>query len=500
MMRRALIILYFFFSFHVFSGEKSLFILNSTDIHAKLEDSADESGRIPNILRLSGLIRNRRSEIGEANVISIDCGDILQGSFAGMFSRGEISSEFLRRNSYDVWVPGNHDFDFGFERFEELSGKIPRTAILALNIQGKGILAWKMFQKNGLKIAVIGASLSYLDSFNMKMTGDFRIEGKLDSIIPEIMRESPNAIIMAIHQGIYSPKERGGADLAKIASRYPQINLFLGGHSHEDNPGRKIGRASWFVQAGCHAKTLAEIEMLFDDSNGKLLDISSRMLDVTIESKKDMELLSSVKGMIDDSGKCASEIVGETLHRIPNVDEGVIDCEIRELISASMCAASGAEIAFSGCGTGIAGFEGKIRKGDLFRLLPYEDRICTLNLSPDQFKEIISEQTRKFDPRHFYMPWGIFCDYNEDKGEYTLKMQSGQQWIEGEKTVAFSSFALSGAGGRFPALANIAKNPQSSFSDTGINLRDAVGAFIQNKSPLSIKTRLWIDKSVIKTP
>ncbi len=480
-------------SAQAFCLEKSVFILNSTDIHSMFNDRPDAFGRTSNLLRLSSLIQKKKDEIGSENLLLIDCGDILQGTFEAMSSEGETGIIFLRHNSYDVWIPGNHDFDFGFARFEELAGNVPNIASLAINIKSKHCSPWKIFTRNGIKIAVIGVGLPYLKSFGLQMNeielND--VEESLNLLIPDVMKKSPNAIILAIHQGIFAPKSWGGCDLAKIARKFPQINLILAGHSHEDIPGKKIGNSTWFVQAGCHAKTLAEIKMLFDEKSGRFLDIQSKLIDLTKENKKDEELEKLLSEIMLKAKESASEIIGETATFIPSVEEGVINCEIHELISSAICATVETEIAFSGVGTRYAGFNGKIRRGQIFELLPYQDNVCTLTLSPEQFKSILDEQNQRFNPRHFHMPWGLYCESGSNS-KIILKNSDGEEWTEGKKRIAFSSFALSGAGGRFPVLANFAKEAECELRDSGIKVRDAVIAFIKKKSPIKIIPKQWI--------
>jgi len=478
------------------SAEKSVFILNTTDIHSKMEDRPDEFGRTSNLLRLSTALRERMSALGRDRTLLIDCGDTFQGSLPASKSSGELGLLFLLHRSYDVWVPGNHDFDFGIARFEELAGKADGVAVLALNVKSRHCRAWRMFERNGARIVVIGATLPYLEFFNMAAAGvgGPGIAEGLDRMLPEIMKERPAAIVMAMHQGVFSPSDRGGESIAKIAGAHPQINLFLGGHTHEDNPGQKIGPASWFVEAGCHARTFAEIEMVFDDEGRRLLDIKSRLVDVSAKIAEDMELKSKMSGILSESDELGSRMLGETAFHIPSVDEGVVDCEIRELVSSAICASAGAEIAFSGCGTRIAGFAGRISYGGVFRLLPYEDNVCTLNLAPGQFKAVLEEQVARFDPRHFNMPWGLRCALDKDGRMLSARDPGGAEWTEGRRKVAFSSFALSGSGGRFPVLAKFARDPDCGFHDSGVKVRDAVASFISKNSPLRMKTAEWISR------
>ena len=52
----------------------------------------------------------------------IDSGDNIQGNVAGAISNGSYMIDLMNKMDYDVAVPGNHEFDYGMERFLEIAG------------------------------------------------------------------------------------------------------------------------------------------------------------------------------------------------------------------------------------------------------------------------------------------------------------------------------------------------------------------------------------------
>ena len=51
----------------------------------------------------------------QPNLIPVDAGDTIQGNFVETFKHEAVSPMMLGLNAlnYDVWVMGNHEFDFG---------------------------------------------------------------------------------------------------------------------------------------------------------------------------------------------------------------------------------------------------------------------------------------------------------------------------------------------------------------------------------------------------
>ncbi|MDD7218906.1 MAG: metallophosphoesterase [Clostridia bacterium] len=91
-------------------------ILSTSDIHGKMLpydyalDAEDTSG---SLAQISTLVKELRTE----NTIVLDNGDLIQGNSADLFLDDEIHPMILGLNAvgYDIWVPGNHEFNYGVD-------------------------------------------------------------------------------------------------------------------------------------------------------------------------------------------------------------------------------------------------------------------------------------------------------------------------------------------------------------------------------------------------
>ncbi|NLZ59957.1 MAG: hypothetical protein GX901_04770, partial [Lentisphaerae bacterium] len=101
-------LLLFLFAALLAAEQRQLYFLQTTDIHSVLVDEGPAYG---SLLRLATLIKEQRSSLGAQRCLLIDCGDSIQGTLIGALSRGEAGMAALRALRYDVWVPGNHEFD-----------------------------------------------------------------------------------------------------------------------------------------------------------------------------------------------------------------------------------------------------------------------------------------------------------------------------------------------------------------------------------------------------
>ena len=94
-------------------GEDTV-VLYTNDIHCGIDGEL-------NYATLSAL---EQRELDKGNeVILADAGDAIQGGAIGTLSNGEYMTDIMNFVGYDIAVPGNHEFDYGMERFLELAEK-----------------------------------------------------------------------------------------------------------------------------------------------------------------------------------------------------------------------------------------------------------------------------------------------------------------------------------------------------------------------------------------
>ena len=66
-------------------------------------------------------------------VILVDAGDAVQGEPLGSLSRGAALIRIMNRADYDFAIPGNHEYDFGMDRFLELASQSSAATIAAIS-------------------------------------------------------------------------------------------------------------------------------------------------------------------------------------------------------------------------------------------------------------------------------------------------------------------------------------------------------------------------------
>ncbi len=425
-----------------------LVVLNTTDLH----------GRASGIFKIAYLIEQQKKLYPANSILLIDCGDTTQGTFSSMVLQGALMIKCLNYLKYDVWVVGNHEFDYPVKivkkRMREFSG-----VTLAANLQNpylaKAHSSWKMFSRNGIKIAVIGLTKS-------RMPKTIPFAAALNKIMPEIRAEKPDIIILGQHEGMYAK----GFSIYKFMAKYPEIDLVLGGHTHVKKTGQKIGANSWYFQAGKHAEGLGRIIIDYDEKQKKIIKISSEIIPVNKNTPIDKKLLAQIKPDLERVKKIGEQKITTMIFKnTEKLDSSILE---QKIIGSMMLKQTDADVAV--CNTYPTKYKlsGKVKitLKRLYYWSRYNNTTCTLTMDKAIYKKIMAEQKKWL--KKDYQTIITYADENLFKKKNKI-------------IAAFSNYAISGGGGKFPFLRNVAQNQKYMLKNNNIIIRDGLKDYLKGK-------------------
>ena len=258
-------------------------VLQSTDLHGS-----------PAIAKFAKWIAEERK--ADPDLLLIDCGDLTNGTFATSCDGGASMVECLNLCKYDVWVPGNHEFRIGNRNFRRAMELFRSGDVLAANLKfddprkkpARPVLPWKLFERKGVKIAVIGmASHRYDNWVGFALYNGIRLISPADTlreIMPEVRRAKPDIIIVAAHSDVGQPVETvTGNDkwipAKDVYAQYPDITLFLAGHTHRLVPLNEFAPGQWTVQPKDNGASMAKIRLEFDPAARKVIKITAGIVE-----------------------------------------------------------------------------------------------------------------------------------------------------------------------------------------------------------------------------
>ncbi|MCQ1059344.1 5'-nucleotidase C-terminal domain-containing protein [Photobacterium sp. ZSDE20] len=222
------------------------------DMHGRIfayDYALDGVDRNAGFSKIATLLRDERSS--NDNFLLIDLGDTVQGNSAELFNNDPVHPvvETMNTLNYDLWVPGNHEFDFErafLERsLENFNGSVVSSNVIwdknsvdckANEEEVPFLRGYQIFNYNGAKVAVVGLTPSYVKVWNASNPENFRnldfkdeLEAVTDTVNNVIEQYQPDVVIGALHHG----RKEHGRGVHEIASKLAdKFDVIFMGHEH----------------------------------------------------------------------------------------------------------------------------------------------------------------------------------------------------------------------------------------------------------------------------
>ncbi|MGJ4948732.1 thiosulfohydrolase SoxB [Bradyrhizobium sp. HKCCYLS20291] len=325
--------------FKIAAGSPDAFALTSDDFVSL----ARNYGRMGGMDRVASLIAAVRAERGENNVLLLDGGDSWQGSWTSLQTKAQDMVDVLSALRVDAMV-GHWEFTYGAERVMEIAKKAP-FAFLAQNVrdsewQEPVFEARKMFERGGVKVAVIGQALPRTAVANprwMFPKWEFGIrEEELQKQVEEARGAGASVVVLLSHNGFDVDR--------KLAGRVKGLDVILTAHTHDAMPGLLRVGNTVLVAAGSHGKFVSRLDV--DIKDRKVAGVRFKLMPVFSDAiKPDPMMASLVENIRAPFAKELARPIGKTeslLYRRGNFN-GTFD----DLICEAMISERDAEIALS---------------------------------------------------------------------------------------------------------------------------------------------------------
>jgi len=233
------------------SEEFELVILNTSDSHGHLFpipssypdissqmrwcQCHDIPKKLGGISYLATVVQNFRKI--KPHVLFFDTGDIIGDTLISNLTKGRLNISLMNLLSYDGVTVGNHDLDYGLDelkkRIEEAN--FPFLAANMLDEETKTpILGEPVLVKqiNDISIGIYGLTYHQTDQTTTKKNTKgivFELDfGKILKDIQLLKKNNVDFVIVLSHLGTEVDKV--------LAVKVPDIDLILGGHSHDSIP------------------------------------------------------------------------------------------------------------------------------------------------------------------------------------------------------------------------------------------------------------------------
>ena len=360
-----------FLTFFLFAGEFR--IVATSDLH----------GDLRNFSALAPVIRRAQADL------IMDAGDLTGANLLAELDGGKTMIKALNKLNYRFRVPGNHDFEQSFFSFTSQHCSFDGVTLGADWEWGetKGELC-RVVRKGDFKIGIIGltepnVARRHLPGADSPRSRNWEIV--MADALRKLNEEKVHCIVLIWHWGVDNPRQ-GARQIVRL---FPQIHLVIGGHSHKEVAGVRQ-RQTYFVQPGSHGSSAVLTKVFYNDKTFQVERIESALLrgepgktapDIDALSNSAFqqyrkEIFRKVCRKGDLSLRNFPRLGAEALRRAGNTQGAVFTSFIPDPGSA----------------------QGTLYK-DLFRLLPYRNTLCTVELTRQELRELLEDlhrNSRKF--------------------------------------------------------------------------------------------------------
>ncbi|KUO69485.1 MAG: bifunctional metallophosphatase/5'-nucleotidase [Alphaproteobacteria bacterium BRH_c36] len=277
--------------YNIKPGSPEAYALSSEDYIAL----AGNYGRMGGIDRIATVLNSIRAERSD-KVLFLDGGDTWQGSYTSLKTKGADMVEVMNSLKPDA-MTAHWEFTYGIDRVKEIVDGLP-FAFLGQNIfdnewDEPAFPAMKMFERGGVKVAVIGQALPYLAIANPRWMFprlSFGIrEETLQQNVDAARTGGAELVVLLSHNGFDVDR--------KLAGRVSGIDVILTAHTHDALPEPVIVGKTLLIASGSHGKFISRVDLDVQDGavkgyQYKLIPIFS---DVITPDKETTALVDKVR-------------------------------------------------------------------------------------------------------------------------------------------------------------------------------------------------------------
>ena len=220
---------------------------------------AKSYGKIGGLDRLATVVKRVRAERGD-KVLLLDGGDTWQGSLGANASKGQDMVDCMALLRPDA-MTGHWEFTYGEARVNELIKGLG-FPFLAQNIRDTewnepAFEPMKMFERGGVKIAVLGQAFPYTPVANPRWLmpkWSFGIrEEDMRANVEKARKGGAQLVVLLSHNGFDVDR--------KLATRVSGIDVILTGHTHDALPEAVQVGKTLLIASGSHGKFVSRLDL-----------------------------------------------------------------------------------------------------------------------------------------------------------------------------------------------------------------------------------------------
>ncbi len=441
----------------------SVMILFTSDVHCGVDQG----------FGYAGLAQIRQSYENQGyTTILVDDGDSIQGEALGTLTKGDAMIELMNAVKYDAAIPGNHEFDYGTDRFIELSEKA-EFPYISCNFNKEGELVfdpYTIIEAEGMRIAFVGVTTpttivtssssksfmnergEYVYGFMQEDNGQALYEA-VQNAVDDARAEGVDYVYVLGHMGMEA--NAGPWTYADVISNTNGIDVLLDGHSHDteqvvmkNKDGEDVVRSACGTKLNCIGYSLISPDNGIEETNILIWPNKNNVPEIFgIENEISRKIDEKMTALKETLNKVVSKSdVYLTINEPNQMDSNGnpirmvrrAETNLGDFCADAIRNQSGADIGFANGG----GIRAEITAGDItyenvINIYPYGNEICLIELTGQQILDALEWGSRLVPEES-----GAFLQVSGLSYEIDLSVESGcvadgsmMAGIEGERRV-----------------------------------------------------------------
>jgi len=320
----------------------------------------------------------------------LDAGDVMTGNPITEYTYGGAEGgalfEMMNRIGYELWTPGNHDFDISSANLRKLT-KIAKFPTISANILDTlnqfpvNNKEYIIITKNGLRIGLIGImSDDFYNLVNQKSSAGIKILPTIETMkrLVALLNPKTDLLVALTHQGVDED--------SILAMNVPGLDLIVGGHSHTRLRHPKRVNDILIVQTGSNCESLGVLDLKVEKHH--IISYDGNLIQLWYNAARPKTELSvfidSMKLVIDqDYSKVIATLKTDWKrgHGESGIGNFIADAQ-REAVNADVSFMNS-----SGIRKDLTA--GHITKKDIFEILPFRNLLTTFPVTAKQIRSMI---------------------------------------------------------------------------------------------------------------
>ncbi|SJZ92594.1 2',3'-cyclic-nucleotide 2'-phosphodiesterase / 3'-nucleotidase [Cetobacterium ceti] len=426
--------------------EVTLTFAATSDMHGRIypyEYAIDAEDKDAGFAKTNTVVKSLREQ--NPNLVLIDIGDTVQDNSAELFNHLDTHPmvEAMNDMNYDVWVLGNHEFnfekDFIKRNIKNFKGSVVNANIKNEEDNSNFVLPYQLFDIEGVKVAVIGIIPPHVPMWEASAPEHFK-GLKFEDPAPAVERTIKDlegqydVLVGAVHLG--RKDEYGATGAFDLAEKFPQFSLILAGHEHakyvtevNDTLVLEPGAYGWGVATG-------DVKVKKEDGKWIVKDVTAKNVE-TKDVEADKDILNKFKDVHDKSRENANIVIGDVTETfIPKVDyitgeekvttmptSQIEDTAIVQLINDVQKHYAKADISTAAIFTPESNLKaGQFKKKDVAFIYKYTNTLMGVNITGENLLKFMEWSANYYNT---VKPGDVTISFNEKVRGYNYDMFDG---------------------------------------------------------------------------